>query len=101
MLVGAPACQGQCNAGACRTKAGGMLVLQGVRSENSTDYLSEEQRRNRTKLGIPEGAVRFWATTASLQNHHSQTSTLLCYSPLVFNVVNFSLCQKIYSEALK
>jgi len=45
------------------------------------NYLSEEQRRNRTKLGIPEGAVRFWATTASLVTYIAYTMRVAPKSP--------------------
>ena len=36
------------------------------RSEDSGAYLSEEQRSRRSKMSLPQGADRFWATTASL-----------------------------------
>ena len=34
--------------------------------------VTEEQRRNRPKMGLPEGAGRFWAATSSLVAHVPQ-----------------------------
>ena len=35
----------------------------------SLEHVEEEQRRNGPSMGFPEGAGRFWATTASLVAH--------------------------------
>lgn len=40
--------------------------MRGATSDDSGDYLSEEQRSRRLKMSLPQGADRFWATTASL-----------------------------------